>query len=140
MTLPLGIRNNNAGNLRSTPTKWKGEITQDQEYEVFDSPELGLRALMKLLVNYNKKYGLNTVRSIINRWAPPVENDTGSYQDHVAKILCVGVDDVLKFNRSTVIKLCKAIVRHENGRPPEGYPFYWYDDETYDRAYTLSVN
>ena len=139
MTYPKGIFSNNPGNIRSTKTEWQGEVTDSQEFEVFESPEYGLRALMKLLISYNKKYGLDTVRSLINRWAPPSENDTGSYQEHVAKVLCLGVDDVIKLNRSTLIKIAKAIVRHENGRPPKDTPFYWYDDATYNKAADMAL-
>ena len=136
---PKGIRQNNAGNIRNTSIVWQGEITDKEEFEVFDTPVHGLRALMKVLLSYNRKYGLNTVRAIINRWAPPIENDTGSYQEHVAKALGVGVDDVILLTKVNLIRLAQAITRHENGRPPKGYPFYWYEDGVYEEAASMAL-
>lgn len=137
--MPKGIRQNNAGNIRNTSIVWRGEVTKDEEFEVFDTPENGLRALMKLILNYNRKYGLNTVQQIINRWAPPIENDTGSYQEHVAKVLGVRVNQEFDLNRDKLILLAKAIVRHENGKPPKGTPFYWYEDIVYQAAADLAL-
>ncbi len=66
-------------------------MTPEQKGEtrfcVFRSPEWGIRALVKIIQTYERKYSLDTVRGIINRWAPPVENDTGSYISQVAKAL-----------------------------------------------------
>ncbi len=103
-------------------------MTPEQKGEtrfcVFRSPEWGIRALVKIIQTYERKYSLDTVRGIINRWAPPVENDTGSYISQVAKALDVEPDEPLNiFKARTMLVLCKAIIRHENGVQP-------YDDAT----------
>ena len=48
--LPRGIRNNNPGNIRVAKIRWQGQKTAqfDQSFVEFDSPEMGLRALMKV--------------------------------------------------------------------------------------------
>lgn len=135
-TAPRGIRNNNPGNIDYNPlNKWKGLNPKTKELDsrfcVFISPEYGLRALMILLRNYDKKYGLNSVRQIINRWAPTHENNTSAYMEHVAKMMGVKVNECLNLkNRETLISLAKAIVTHENGVQP-------YSDDKYQSAYEL---
>lgn len=115
-----GIRNNNPGNIRHGD-KWQGLAAEqtDSSFCVFTSAEYGIRALAKVLLNYEKKYGLNTVKKIINRYAPPNENDTGSYIQSVAGQLGVNPDDVIDINNQAVMLiLVKAIIRHENGEQP----------------------
>ena len=84
---PRGIRANNPGNIERNNIKWNGmsEKQTDKRFVNFDSPHYGLRALMRLLLTYHYKYGLDTIECIINRWAPPCENQTDSYAYHVAK-------------------------------------------------------
>ncbi|OTA21061.1 structural protein [Xenorhabdus beddingii] len=60
-----GIRNNNPGNIDHNPkNKWQGQLRHDPKIEKrfcrFESPEYGIRALMKLLSNYHKN-GYQTV-------------------------------------------------------------------------------
>lgn len=119
-TLPRGLRNNNPGNIRY------GKFAQDQGaigrdsggFAIFQTAEDGLRALGELLRSYARR-GLNTVRGVINRWAPPSENDTGAYVGAVAKRLGVGEDQALNMSDPKVIAgLSAEITRHENGRNP----------------------
>lgn len=111
-----GIRNKNPGNLRHGD-KWQGmsSVQNDSEFITFDSMVYGLRALIKTLMTYHNKHGLNTVREIISRWAPSTENNTEAYVSSVAKALGVNADDSLTFDDATYIALAKAIARHENG-------------------------
>lgn len=126
--LVRGERNNNPGNIRISSSAWLGKIPVEQNtdgaFEQFDTVENGIRALGKLLLGYASKYGLRTVRSIINRYAPPTENVTSAYVDAVANSLGVSPDDPLSINDpATLFALTKAIIRHENGRVK-------YDDAT----------
>jgi hypothetical protein len=113
-----GERNNNPGNIRLSSVKWQGEISgQDTAFATFATPEDGIRALAKLLRNYQTKNGLNTVRGIINRYAPPVENNTSAYVAAVAAAVGVAPDDQIDTgNPTTLNALVNAIIRHENGR------------------------
>ena len=76
-----GIRNNNPGNIRRSDDKWQGlaEVQSDSQFFVFTTPVYGVRAIARLLINYQDKYGLRTIHDIISKWAPPVENKTDAY-------------------------------------------------------------
>jgi len=116
--LTRGERNNNPGNIVKSDIFWRGEIAgNDKRFESFASPDEGIRALAVILQNYQKKYGLNTVRGLINRYAPPVENDTGAYVNAVAGALNVSPDAPLNLaDPAVLLPLVTAIIRHENGR------------------------
>ena len=115
---PRGIRNNNPGNIRgSNAFKWDGEIGRDSgDFVIFDTPENGLRALARTLRTYRRNYGLNTIRGIVNRYAPTSENNTSAYMSHAARTLGVSVDAPL--DRSDYPRLMTVIVAHENGIQP----------------------
>lgn len=119
MSLPRGIRNCNPGNIRVTKSAWQGKVPVDQNtdgaFEQFETMEYGLRALMKLIVNYMRKYRFSTIRQIINRWAPPVENNTSVYVNAVAKRVGLSPNEKLVPDMATVSKICEAICFHENG-------------------------
>jgi len=141
---PRGVRNANPGNIREDPndrTKWLGERAGDNDpaFEEFDDPVYGLRALMKILLKYRRDYGLSTVAKIIDRWAPPSENATSEYAAAVARRLGVGVDTPLALTREHLITVARAIVIHENGRPPAGWPADWYSDAQYEKAADLAL-
>lgn len=122
-----GIRNNNPGNIR-VGAKWQGLATPDEmtdaqkaekEFCVFKSPPWGIRAMARTLITYQDKHKLNTVSGIINRWAPPVENDTGAYASHVASKIGVGVHEPINIHTYEAMRpLIEAIILHENGEQP----------------------
>lgn len=137
MALPRGIRCNNPSNIDRTGTKWQGQSadqSSDPRFVVFDAPEWGIRAMVRVLRSYRDKYGLRTVKGIINRWAPRIENNTEAYYVTVAKKLGVDPDDEIDIDdRDTLRTLIKAIIRHENGQGPED-DGGWYDDATIDEG------
>ena len=113
-----GERNNNPGNIRDGQ-RWQGEsgMDSDKAFEEFASPEDGIRALGKVLLTYQRKHGLRSVKQIVNRWAPPNENDTGAYVYSVAAALVVHPTEPLDLeDRNVLCKLVRAIIKHENGR------------------------
>ena len=119
-----GIRNNNPGNIR-WGENWKGldpdGRKKDKSFCVFEEPKWGIRALCKVLLTYYRKHSLNTVKEIINRFAPENENDTTAYVNHVAKLLNVRTDQKINVcNAKTMFVLITAIIQHENGEQP--YP------------------
>lgn len=119
-----GIRNNNPMNLDRNATKWQGmadDQSSDPRFVVFKTPQYGIRAGARLLLTYANQYGLHTVRGLINRWAPPVENNTSAYVAAVAAGVGVGPDDPVDVdNAAVMLPLVKAIILHENGENP--YP------------------
>lgn len=122
MTVPRGIRNANPGNIRHSRTLWQGEAAQqpDTDFVTFAAPEFGIRAMAKILRTYQTN-GLNTVRKIISRWAPPNENDTPAYVASVAQAVGVNADTPIDLsNDQLMAAIIKAIIRHENGQQPYG--------------------
>jgi hypothetical protein len=73
--------------------------------------------MARVLTNYERLHGLNTVAGIIGRWAPPVENDTHSYVGAVARRLGVNPDEPIDL-AAHLPALMAAIIHHENGRQP----------------------
>lgn len=121
-----GIRNNNPGNIIRTNIPWNGMAARqdDPRFITFKSPEYGIRAIVKILQAYYNKDGCTTIRSIINRWAPPEENDTEHYIDDVATRCGLSPDDRCDIRDSRVVdQLVRAIIHHEEGVQP-------YDDAT----------
>ncbi|EMW0828984.1 hypothetical protein AAEK53_001740 [Klebsiella aerogenes] len=117
---PRGVRNNNPGNLEaSSSNPWVGQTGSDGRFAKFETPEHGIRALGRNLISYQRQ-GIDTVSEIINRWAPPSDNnDTAAYIKSVCAQLGVKADQPLDAsNPDTLQALCAAIIKHENGSQP----------------------
>lgn len=114
---PLGIRQNNPGNIRySSVNNWTGQTGNGSGYVIFSAPEYGYRALFKLLKTYINTHGLDTIAKIGQRWAPPSENPTSAWVSNVA--LMSGVSQHAKINpndQATMIKIARGITGAENG-------------------------
>lgn len=128
-----GIRNNNPGNIDFNPRNdWVGQLGLEQgtvkpRFARFDSPENGIRALGKLLINYRGKdgmpgvggKGIDTVLETINRWAPSNENNTQAYALAVAKRIGVRTTDPINIKDPAVLRgMVVGIISHENGGNP----------------------
>lgn len=118
-----GIRNMNPGNIRLGES-WLGlRMKQtDPDFCQFTSMIYGCRALLKLLRTYVEKRGCTTIRKVVERWAPPSENDTTSYVLSVAAVCRRDADERLPVDVDPLIylDLARAIVRHECGPEAEG--------------------
>lgn len=153
--LPRGIRNNNPGNIE-WGSPWQGlrptgERT-DSRFAQFTSPAWGIRALARVLITYQDKRRakdgsrIDTVREIIERWAPSFENDTDAYVRQVSKAVCNGVtgctgpDDptINVHDYRTAKALVEAIIRHENGPGPLSNANTWYSDAVIDEGLKLA--
>ena len=129
-----GLRNNNPGNIRHSSDRWQGAsaVQRDAAFVTFDDPVWGIRALARVLLSYQDRHGLTTVRGIISRWAPPSENDTESYINMVTARMSVGPDDELNLHsHADLDPLVRAIIWHENGSQP-------YEQDVIDRALLLA--
>jgi hypothetical protein len=133
-TVPRGFRNNNPGNIEKGAT-WQGLSTEgdwEPRFAVFKAPEWGIRAIARILITYRDKHGINTVRGIIDRWAPPIENDTPAYAAHVAGLLKVSTDEIIDVTEYRYMRpLVAAIIQHENGSQP-------YSDELIKKGLILA--
>lgn len=121
MTATRGVRNNNPGNIDyNQANQWQGQLGLEQgvtspRFARFDTPENGIRALGKLLLTYQRKYGLKTVKAIISRWAPATENDTGAYVRAVEQNTGTAPGADVDLSAPVVLQgFVKAIIHHEN--------------------------
>jgi hypothetical protein len=119
--MPRGIRNHNPGNIIRDGTRWQG-LAEDQSGDgrfcIFREAFWGLRALARVLVTYHRKRGLRSVAAIIRRYAPPVENQTDAYIAAVARSLGLGAEEDFPLTEDRLVRLMRAIIRHENGQQP----------------------
>lgn len=113
-----GIRNNNPGNIRHGDD-WFGlsDEQTDPSFCQFKEARWGVRALARILKTYYGKHNLRTIEQVIQRWAPPVENDTGAYVRAVANSMAISPTAQLTFP-AQLAPLAAAIIKHENGEQP----------------------
>ncbi len=93
-----GLKVNNPGNLRSSLDVFEGQklISSDGSFKEFDSLDYGYRAMAIIIYNYVTKYGSDTIRKIITRYAPPTDgNNTESYIATVANMVNASPDRVI---------------------------------------------
>lgn len=127
-----GVRNSNPGNIRKSKDQWEGAIGDDGDFVIFDSPESGVRALGKNLLSYGRQ-GYDSIDKIINRWAPPNENDTKAYIDSVVAATGIPATQSLDLsNPDTLSALAQAISFHETGSR--------YNPEVYQNGVARALN
>lgn len=109
-------RNNNPGNLNFVGQAGATlEGGNNARFAKFGSTAEGVSALAKQLGRYGDR-GLNTLKKIINTYAPSSENNTQAYIDALSKRLGVSGDQTLDLkDASTLSGLIKGISRHESG-------------------------
>ncbi len=120
MTTPRGLRNNNPLNIEKTKggNPWQGEIVPsgDSRFAQFRTVAYGYRAAFKLLNNYQRNYGLDTIRKMIGRWAPSNENHTDTYVRTVAERSGVPADSrITNTNRDAKVPNGAAMSLVYNG-------------------------
>lgn len=118
------VRNNNPGNIR-IGQQWRGLMPRSQmspvqaaetEFCVFQSPMWGFRAMAEIFHTYNRADDVTSIRELVTRWAPPVENNTEAYIAAVAHDCALSPDAVFDFSDSQAMAdLCHAISVHECG-------------------------
>ena len=112
---PRGIRNNNPLNLEYRQDQ--GAIRSDGRFGVYGSMEAGVAAASRQLMRYQDVHGLNTINGIINRWAPPGENNVNAYAGSVSRSMGVNPDAKINLHEpETMAALIGAMNRVENGR------------------------
>lgn len=117
-TLPRGLRNNNPGNIRKNGITYEGEVTpsQDASFKQFKSLAYGYRAIFVVLHTYARKYGIDTLERMIQRYAPATENHTQAYIDAVSEWSGVPpTSHLTSTNAEVMIPIVSAMSRVENG-------------------------
>lgn len=113
-----GLRNCNPGNIRLGSFSYKGEKVKssDSAFRQFESMEWGYRAMFVLLHTYALKYRCNTLREMISRYAPPIENHTESYIRRVAHATHLAPDEKISTTNGAVMTAVVAAMSEvENG-------------------------
>ncbi|HHF8505986.1 TPA: transglycosylase [Escherichia coli] len=122
-------RNNNLGNLvfanQEGATLEAPNAKGEQRFARFNTPEEGIRALANQVSSYYNGTSaaaghqkLQTVSSIISKWAPPNENNTNQYIDNVSKYLGVSPNEKIDVSNPEVMtQLVRAIATKEGGNP-----------------------
>ena len=115
-----GLRNCNPGNIRRSKTRYKGEQhpSRDSEFKEFKSMAYGYRAMFVLLDTYSRRYGLCTIRQMLNRYAPPSENFTEGYIRFVSEKTGIAPDEIINSRAARdMVPVVAAMSQIENGVP-----------------------
>ena len=91
---------------------YAGEVegqTYADRFAVFDSPQMGVRALFRDLMTKIERHK-GDINAIMNQFSPPHENDTVKYSDYVMSQ--VGKQQV---TMDDLPSMAKAIIEYENG-------------------------
>ena len=108
-TSRLAYVNNNPGNLRFAGQS--GAVPGEGGFAYFPSPYAGYQALEKQM-RLDADRGL-TLRQLIEKYAPPEENDTELYIQQMSQQL--GVSEDTKIDTIHTGKLARAIMQKESG-------------------------
>ena len=129
---PLGIRNNNPGNLEPDKSKWLGATGVNGRFLTFSEPLYGLRAMARNLANQKRLHRIDNLSDLIYKYAPPIENDTESYIAFVSAKTAIDPNIYVDFEDKTVLLLMmRAMIKMENGENP-------YSDELIKRAIAIA--
>lgn len=116
-----GEKNNNPGNLRYVKSiHWQGLADPPQDdggYCVFTTAYYGIRALCRDLYIANTVDGLKTVTDLVDRFAPPNENNTAAYILDMSDRMGVEADAPVDLSHPDQLQAYShGTVIHENGR------------------------
>lgn len=117
---PRGLRNNNPGNIRKNGIVYSGEVvpSKDETFKQFTTMAYGYRAIFVVLHTYARKHGINTIATMIARYAPATENHTQKYIDAVSEWSVVpATSHLTTTNADVMVPIVAAMSRVENGVP-----------------------
>jgi|GEM_PF-1308359 len=113
--LPLGLRNNNPGNLRPGDN-WKGMTGTNQGFVVFENIAWGIRAMATDIAGDIKDDKMDTLRKLITTYAPPIENDTNAYIRYVSDTTGLAPDAIIPTDRNVLKSIIRAHMEMEMGK------------------------
>jgi hypothetical protein len=115
--LPLGLRNNNVGNLRPLRVGiWEGQIGTNGGFVVFQDVGWGIRAFATNFYTSINKHKTDTLRKYISRYAPESENDTLRYINYVSSKTGINPDQQIPRDAESLKKILRAQIEMENGK------------------------
>jgi hypothetical protein len=118
------VLNNSPGNIAdgSWASKQPGYTGGKGGFAVFDTPEAGSAAMLKLLGNYTQQ-GNNTISSILNKWAPAdgAGNAPGSTTNYITSVAKrTGIDPSQPLTPDQLPLVASAMSEVEAGIHPGG--------------------
>lgn len=123
-TAPLGVRNNNPGNIKYNPANnWDGQTGQDANgFAVFSDPTYGLRAMFLTLQSYAGEISPYTIQQIGARWTSgDPSTSQASWVATVSSVSGLSQTQVLDpTDAATMQALVTGIVAAENGQQYAG--------------------
>lgn len=117
--LPLGIRNNNPGNVRPSADKWQGATGTNAGFLTFSDISWGIRCWLITYHSYLVKHGIDDLQSFINRYAPGNENNTAAYIQAVSDATGLAPTDAMPTDQEGVTAVFRAMMHVENGKASE---------------------
>ena len=112
-----------------------GRNDRPRKFSVFDSPQMGVRALARDLKTKVKRWD-GDVYKMMSQFAPAFENPTHNYTKHVVNTLG-GRTKIDKNNPEHIKLMMKGIIEFENGIDSERTAMYL-SPEIFDEGYNLS--
>ena len=109
---------NNPLNIRKSSVKFLGEIESTNAFKDFINREFGYRQAFRNINAYITQYKVDTLEGIINRWAPPTENDTEGYIQFVTNKTNFKRDKIFIKSDADLIDLVYGMSWIENGIKP----------------------
>lgn len=108
--------------LEDMPSWMRQAASRRPDLLKFSQPEFGMRAAIHLLLMYQQKRGLNSVRKMIDRWSPyrGIDADntkvqTSAYIEHVATRMRVDPDETVAVrDYQTAKTMLIAMIQFEN--------------------------
>ncbi len=131
--IPRGLRNHNPLNIK-VGNDWLGEsdIKTDAVFEQFTADVWGYRAAFIILRKYIKKYHRNTIRLIVDSWAPDGFLKQLNYRRRVAAWTGRDENAPISFeDKDFMCKMVQGMARVENGCEIDPRPIY----EAYEMVY-----
>lgn len=112
-------KGNNPCNVRRSSDTFKGEIKSTGAFKVFIDNAHGYRCTMVILRTYIRRHGIDTIEGIINRFAPPDDNNpTENYINFVADKSGFIRSQTIAFAKDAILPIIYAISWFEQGRKP----------------------
>jgi hypothetical protein len=114
--VPIGLQNNNIGNLRGSDA-WEGKIGMSASggYVKFADISWGIRAFLVNLYTQISKYGLDTPKKYLDKYAPSFENDTTNYIHKFTSDLGIGENDKIPTDTDSLRKIVRSQMEMELG-------------------------
>lgn len=111
-----GTRNHNPLNIEyNKNNKWRGMVSNDGRFCIFENDVYGFRAAARILKSYERR-GITRVSDIIKHWAPASENNVDAYVSAVTAISGLGGNAIINSNdKPNTANLLKAMAQVETG-------------------------